>query len=65
MTLDRVESSVADPDPDPNPDPDPLDPHVFGHPGSEPDLWIRLRIILSLSKNSKENLDFYYFVTSF
>ncbi len=29
------------------------------------DYWIRIRILLSLSKNSKKNLDFYCFVTSF
>jgi hypothetical protein len=48
-------SSVADPDPNPDPD-----PHVFG-----PLLWIwiRIRILLSSSKYSKENLDFYRFVT--
>jgi hypothetical protein len=38
-------------DPDPDPDPDPL---VRG-----------IRILLSFSKNSKKNLDFYCFVTSF
>ncbi len=27
--------------------------------------WIRIRILLSLSKNSKKNLNFYSFVTSF
>jgi hypothetical protein len=27
--------------------------------------WIRFRILLSSSKNSKKNLDSYYFVTSF
>ncbi len=28
-------------------------------------LWIRIRILLSLCKNSKKNLDSYYFVTLF
>jgi hypothetical protein len=59
-------ASVADP----IPDPDPPDPHVFGlmdpdsdplvrgmDPDPDPDL-------LSLSKNSEKNLDFYSFVTS-
>ncbi len=55
----KLSSSVAD-----------SDPHVFGPPGSGSEstsqryLWIRLRILLSLSKNSKKNLDFYCFVTS-
>ena len=60
-----VQSSVADPDPNP-------DPHVFGPPGSGSTsqriririlLWIRIRILLSSCKNSKKNLDSYYFVT--
>ncbi len=51
-----VKSSVADPDP--NPDPDPPDPHYLGL--LDPDLDLLL-----LSKNSKKNLDFYCFVTSF
>jgi hypothetical protein len=46
---------------------------VFGPPGSgsgyisQSEVWIRLgiRILLSLSKNSKKTLDFYCFVTSF
>jgi hypothetical protein len=58
--------SVADPDPDP----DPKDPYVFGPP------WIRNLHPDSLvtstdpapapssGKNSKKNLDFYYFVIS-
>ncbi len=62
-------------DPDPNPDPD---PPVFGPPGSGSGftsqrygsgsgvlLWIRIRILLSSCKNSKKNLDSYYFVTLF
>jgi hypothetical protein len=55
--------SVPDPEPDP-------DPHVFGPPGSgsgstSQDVWIRLRIriLLSSFKNSKKNLDSFYFVT--
>jgi hypothetical protein len=54
--------SVADPDPNP----DPPDPHVFGPPGSGStsiEVWIR--ILLSSCKNSKKNLDSYYFVTLF
>jgi hypothetical protein len=43
---------------DPDPDPDPLS-----------EVWIRIRIriwiLLTLSKNSKKNLDFSCFVTSF
>jgi hypothetical protein len=46
-------------------DPDPPDPRVSAS-------WIRIhylevwiRILLSLSKNSKKNLEFYCFVTSF
>ena len=62
----RIESyncSVADPDPDPNPDPDPPDPRVFGPPGSgSGSCSIGQRygswILLTLSKNSKKNLDF-------
>jgi hypothetical protein len=57
-------------------DPDPPDPHVFGPPGSgsdppvtdmDPDslIWIRIRILLSSSKNSKKSLDSYCLVTSF
>ncbi len=51
-------SSVGDPNPDP------LDLHVFGPPdplvrGMDPDPY------LLSSKNSKKNLDFYCFVTSF
>ncbi len=61
-------SSVADPDPNP----DPPDPHVFGPPGSEfgsgstgsTCFWAS-RILLSLCKNSKKNLNSYYFVTLF
>jgi hypothetical protein len=55
--------SVADPDP--NPDPDPPDPCLWAS-------WIRIQIhqsevwiLLSPSKKSKENLDFYCFVTFF
>jgi hypothetical protein len=56
-------ASVADPDPNP-------DPHVFGPPGSgsgstSQRVWIRIRILLSSCKNSKKNLDSYYFVTLF
>jgi hypothetical protein len=53
---------------DPNPDPDPPDPHVFGPPGSgsiSQRSRIRIGILLSLSKFTKKNLDFYSFVTSF
>jgi hypothetical protein len=46
--------SVADPNPDP-------DPHVFGPP--DPLVWSR--ILLSSCKNSKKNIDSYYFVTLF
>jgi hypothetical protein len=53
----RVAAGVADPDP--NQDLDPPDPHVFWAS------WIRIRSLLSLSKNGKKNLDFYCFVTSF
>ncbi len=42
-------------------DPDPPDPHVLGLQQSE--VWIR--ILLSSCKNSKKNLDYYYFVTLF
>jgi len=42
----------ADPDTDPDP-----------KPWSE--VWIRIRILLPLCKNSKKNLDSYYFVTIF
>jgi hypothetical protein len=47
----------------PDPDPDPLvrgmdpDPRIL--------LWIRIRILLLSCKNSKKNLDSYYFVTLF
>jgi hypothetical protein len=41
--------------------PDPPDPHVFAFWAS----WINIRILLSLSKYSRKNLDFYCFVTSF
>ena len=51
-------------------DPDPPDPRVFGPHGSgsgKSEVWIllRIRILLSLSKNGKKNLDFYCFVISF
>jgi hypothetical protein len=52
-----LRNSVADPD-----------PHVFGPPGSgsiSAEAWIRIRVLLSSSKNSKKNLDSYCFVTSF
>ena len=47
-----------------DPDPDPL------VRGMDPDtggilLWIRIRILLSSCKNSKKNLDSFYFVTLF
>jgi hypothetical protein len=62
--FDIIKISVADPDPNPD-----TDPHVFGPPGSGfgliREVWIRIRILLSLSKNRKKNLDFYCFVTSF
>ncbi len=48
-TRSYIPTSVADP----NPDPDPPDPHVW--------IWI----LLSSCKNSKKNLDSYYFVTLF
>ncbi len=60
-------------DPDQNPDPDPTDPHIFGPPGSGSisqrygiriRLLIRIRNLLSC-KNSKKNLDSYYFVILF
>jgi hypothetical protein len=56
--LQYLSKPVADPDPDP--DPDPPDPRVFGPPGSDhwSEVWIRIRILLSLSKNGKKNLDF-------
>ncbi len=45
------------------------DPYVFGPPGSgsisQRYLCFRIRILLSSSKNTKENLDSYCFVTSF
>jgi hypothetical protein len=60
-----VNTSVADP----NLDPDPPDPHVFGPPGSGS---ISHRYgsgsgsgSLSSCKNSKKNIDSYYFVTLF
>jgi hypothetical protein len=34
------------------------DPYVFGPPGSVSQVRIRIRILLSSSKNSKKNLDF-------
>jgi hypothetical protein len=41
------------------PDPDPPDPHVFGPSGSiMPEVWIR--ILLSASRNSKKNLDSFF-----
>ncbi len=43
------------------PDPDPL---VRGM-DPDPDLRILIRILLSSCKNSKKNLDFFYFVTLF
>jgi hypothetical protein len=53
-----VYSGVADPNSDLflglDPDPDPL--------GT---VWIRIRILLSASKNSKKNLNSYCFVTPF
>jgi hypothetical protein len=56
-------------DPDPNPDPDPSDPRVFGPPGSgsisQRWIWIRIWILLTLSKNSNKTLDFSCFVTFF
>ncbi len=44
----------------PDPNPDPPDPHVFGPPGSGSisELWIRIRIFLSLSKYSEKDIDF-------
>jgi hypothetical protein len=57
-------TSVADPDTNP----EPPDLRVFGPPGSGSinqrygsGCWI----LLSLRKNSKKNLDFYCFMTSF
>ncbi len=44
-------------------DPDSPDPHVFGPPGST--CFRASRILLSTCKNSKKNLDSYYFVTLF
>jgi hypothetical protein len=52
-----VQNSVADPDP--NPDPDPPEPHVFGPPGSGSGSFYHH------AKNSKKNLDSYFFVTLF
>jgi hypothetical protein len=37
----------------PDPDPGPPDPHVFGPPDA---VWIRIRIVLSSSKNSQKTL---------
>ncbi len=52
--------SVADPNPDPT------DTHVFGPPGSGSiSHRYRIRILLSLSKNSKKTLDFYFFASFF
>ncbi len=53
-----------------NPDPDPPGTHVLRPPGSGSisqryGSAIRIRILLSASKNSKKNLDSYCFVTSF
>ncbi len=49
--------------PDNVPDPDPPDSHVFGPPGvPDPlvrEVWVRIRILLSPSKNSNKNLDSY------
>jgi hypothetical protein len=60
-----TESSVADPVPDP-PDPDPRVVALWDLLDPDPDPLVRgIRILLSLSKNSKKNLDFYCFVTSF
>jgi hypothetical protein len=56
------QTSVADPDPDPP------DPHDFGPPGSgsgSTGQRYGIRILLSSCKNSKKNLDSYYFVTIF
>jgi hypothetical protein len=57
----RAETSVADPDPP--------DPHIFGAPGygsgSISQRYGSGCSSGSLSKNSKKNLDFYCFVTSF
>ncbi len=48
-------------------EPDPEDPYVSGPPDPVPlvrgTVWIRLRILLSSSKNSNKNLDSYCFVT--
>ena len=52
-------TSVADP----NPDPDPPDPRVFGPPGSGS--TSQRYGSGSSCKNSKKNLDSYYFVTLF
>jgi hypothetical protein len=58
-----VRTSVADPDPNP----DPPDPHVLGllDPDHQSEVWIRIRILLSLSKNNIKTIDFYCFVTFF
>ncbi len=61
-----VATSVADPDP--NPDLDLPDPHVFGPPGSGSgsiSLRYGSRSGSFYLQNSKKNLDFYCFVTSF
>jgi hypothetical protein len=55
-TIELPKSSVTDPDPE-----------VFGPPGSgsgsiSQRLWIRI-LLVSSTKNSKKNLDFYCFVT--
>jgi hypothetical protein len=60
-----MKGSVADPDPNP----DPPDPRVFGPPGSGSTSQrygsgSGSRFLLSC-KNSKKNLDSYYFVTLF
>jgi hypothetical protein len=53
------------------PDPDPPDPHVFGPPGSGSTSqgygsgFGSGMDLLSSCKNSKKNLDSYYFVTLF
>jgi hypothetical protein len=52
-----IGASVADPDPIPDPILDP-DPHFWAS-------QIRIWILLSSCKNSKKNLDSYYFVTLF
>jgi hypothetical protein len=52
------------------PDPDPPYPHILGLPDPDPvrgmdPIRIRIRILLSASKNSKKNLDSYCLLTSF